>query len=174
MNLLKRLGCGKVMLSALIAMYSVTKFILGATLIVAALGVKQGSPTSCFLFILYVDELIKKIKKTHVSDGFLGWLQLLMLMDDTIIIATSHEKLRLKLETLIDWCNKSGMVINEDKTEFMAFNAPPEGKRPIRLKTHAGIVNVTDCSQYTSDRCSPVMEMRHLQSTKTPTHESTR
>ena len=149
MNLLKRLGCGKVMLSALIAMYSVTKFILGTTLIAAALGVKQGSPTSCFLFILYVDELIKTIKKTHVTDGFLGWLQLLMLMDDTIIIATSHDKLRLKLETMIEWCNKSGMVINEDKTEFMAFNAPPEGKRPIRLKTHVGIVNVTHCSQYT-------------------------
>ena len=52
----------------------------------ATLGVKQGSPTSCILFILYVDELIKTIKKTHVSHGFLGWLQLLMLMDDTIIV----------------------------------------------------------------------------------------
>ena len=38
---------------------------------------------------------------------------------------------------------------NKDKTEFMAINAPPGGKRPIRVKTHAGIVNVTHCSQYT-------------------------
>ena len=40
LKLLKRLGCGKVMLAAITSMYTVTQFILGTTLITAILGVK--------------------------------------------------------------------------------------------------------------------------------------
>ena len=45
LELLKRLGCGRLMLAALRAMYRLTQFVLGSTLIQATLGVKQGSPT---------------------------------------------------------------------------------------------------------------------------------
>ena len=47
LNLLKSLRCGLVMLTALTSLFSVTQFALGATLITAIIGVKQGSPTSC-------------------------------------------------------------------------------------------------------------------------------
>ena len=92
-SLLMRLGCGTVMLCALMSMYSVTSCILGTVLITCTIGVKQGSPTSVFLFIIYVDVLIKMVKSRSPADGFLSWLHLLMLMDDTIIFATSREKL---------------------------------------------------------------------------------
>ena len=145
LKLLKRLGCGKVMLAALTSMYTVTQFLLGTTLITAVLGVKQGSPSSCFLFILFVDELVRSMKLSP-PDGLLGWLHLLVLMDDTVIIATSHEKLCQKLEVLAEWCNRSGMVINEDKTEYMSFNSSE--KQPIFLNTHAGTVKVSQCTEY--------------------------
>ena len=151
LNLLKKLGCGKVMLAALASMYMVTKFSLGDTLITALLGVKQGSPSSCFLFILFVDEFVRTVKEKSPVDGLLGWLHLLVLMDDTVIIATSHEQLCQKLNILADWCNRSGMVINEDKTKYMSFNSSK--KSPIILNTHAGIVTVSQCTEYTYLGC---------------------
>ena len=147
-NLLRALGCGRVMLTALASMYWLTELILGSTVIAATLGVKQGSPTSCFLFILFVDELIKLLKLNSPMEGFLKWLHLLMLMDDTVILATSYEKLQLKLDILVQWCDRSGMVINEDKTKFMAFSSPSERKRPIFLLPASGRVIVKHCSKY--------------------------
>ena len=145
LRLLKKLGCGKIMLAALTSMYTVTQFILGTTLITAVLGVKQGSPSSCFLFILFVDELVRFMKLSP-PDGLLGWLHLLVLMDDTVIVASSHEKLCQKLDMLAKWCNQSGMVINEEKTQYMSFNSSE--KQPIVLNTHAGTVTVLQCSEY--------------------------
>ena len=150
LNLLKKLGCGRVMLAALASMYKVTKFVLWVTLITATLGVKQGSPSSCFLFTLFVDELVRHMKELP-DDGLLEWLHLLVLMDDTVIMATSHEKLCEKLNVLAQWCNQSGMVINEEKTQYMSFNSPI--KHPILLQTHAGLVTVKQCTEYTYLGC---------------------
>ena len=149
LNLLKSLGCGVVMLTALTSLFWVTQFVLGATIITAIVGVKQGSPTSCFLFILFVDEFIRLVKRKSSIDGFLSWLHLLMLMDDTVLFATTRERLIEKLNLLAEWCNKCGMVINEDKTEFMAFvTTNPNDRIPILLNLHHGVVRVTHCSEY--------------------------
>ena len=142
-------GVRSCMLSALIGMYQLTQFVLGSTIITAKLGVKQGSPTSCFLFILFVDEFMNLMKERLNPDGFLDWLHLLMLMDDTVIMATSREQLLLKLGILVEWCNGSGMVINEDKTKFIAFCSPKVEKRPIKLQLNYGTVYVTHCKEYT-------------------------
>ena len=133
------------MLAALTSMYTVTQFVLGTTLITAILGVKQGSPSSCFLFTLFVDELVRFMKLSP-PDRVLGWLHLLVLMDDTVIIATSHEELCKKLDILAKWCDQSGMVINEEKTQYMSFNS--KEKDPIPLQTHAGPVIVLQCAEY--------------------------
>ena len=148
LRLLKALGCGMVMLTALTSLFMVTQFILGSTIITAVLGVKQGSPTSCFMFILFVDEFIRLVKKHTDADGFLDWLHLLMLMDDTVIFATSRERLCQKLDILVKWCDASGMVLNEDKTKFMAFNSSEEDKSPIILHLKHGRVIVEHCTEY--------------------------
>ena len=98
--LLMSLGCGSVMLCALMSMYTLTTCILGSVLITCTIGVRQGSPTSVFLFIIYVDALIKMVKTKSPVDGFLSWLHLLMLMDDTVILATSRESMIKKLGIL--------------------------------------------------------------------------
>ena len=59
----------------------------------ANVGLKQGSSASCILFIVYVDKMIKMVKTSFQADGFLGMLHILMFMDDTILLATSREKL---------------------------------------------------------------------------------
>ena len=128
---LKALGCGIVMLCAIAAMYSNTQFVLGAAIISVTLGVKQGSPSSCFLFTLYVNPLIRNLKERCGIDGYLGNLHSLLLMDDTVIFATRREGLIEKVEVLEEFCRDSGMVINESKTEFMVINGTDEDKRNI-------------------------------------------
>ena len=141
---LKSLGCGSVMLSAITAMYKITTCILGTTIIQSSIGVRQGSPTSCFLFVMFVDVLVKKIKENVDVDDFLGWLHTLMLMDDTVILATSREKLISKLKHLENYCENYGMVINEKKTKLMVLLGDECDKETIRL----GDVKIKHCEKY--------------------------
>ena len=69
-----------------------------------------------FLFILYVDRMIKMVKAAFQDDGFLGSLHMLMLMDDTVLFATSREKLIEKFQKCQDFCEEYGMSINQKKT----------------------------------------------------------
>ena len=85
LDTLKRLGCGFVMLFAIATMYKVTRSIFGTAIITATIGVRQGLPTSCFLFILFVNTLIRMIKDRSRNVVFVQWLHVLMLMDDTVI-----------------------------------------------------------------------------------------
>ena len=143
-KVLKSVGCGATMILALVSMYKMTTSILGSTTITASIGVRQGSPTSCFLFILFVDMLIRRIKLCG-DDGFLKWLHVLMLMDDTVILATSKERLSKKLKCLQDYCDEYGMVLNEDKTKFMAILGSDNDRQPIQL----GSFVVRHCDRYT-------------------------
>ena len=143
-RVLMSLGCGSVMLCALMSMYSLTTCILGAVLITCTMGVRQGSPTSVFLFIIYVDILIKMVKERSPLDGFLSWLHLLMLMDDTVILATSRESLEMKLSILKDYCDEYGMQINEKKTEFMVVNGSARDRENIVVNG----MTVKHCSSY--------------------------
>ena len=144
-NVLKSLGCGVTMILALMSMYSVTTSILGSTTITASIGVRQGTPTSCFLFVMFVDMLIRKMKQQCGDDGFLKWLHVLMLMDDTVIMATSRERLTEKLKYLEEYCDEYGMLVNESKTKFMAILGSDDDRQPIQLPSFT----VRHCDSYT-------------------------
>ena len=60
---MKALGCGDVMITALTSLFMITQFVLGT--------VKEGSPTSCFQFIPFVNVLIKLVKEYPKTNGFL-------------------------------------------------------------------------------------------------------
>ena len=59
------------MFCAIMAMYRVTNCIVGTALVTASIGVHQGSPTSCLLFVLYVNDLIRMIKQ---NCGWAGYM----------------------------------------------------------------------------------------------------
>ena len=139
------LGCGITMLNALIAMYSSTTNILGSTVITSTIGVRQGSPTSCYLFVIFVDVLILLIKSKCSPEPILGWLHTLMLMDDTVILSTSREKMAEKLKLLDEYCVSSGMRLNESKTKFMVINGSPMDKIPFILSN----LVIKHCTSYT-------------------------
>ena len=122
-------------------MYKSSHGILGSAIITTTVGVKQGSPTSCFLFIVFVNSFIRILKSRCEPDGFLRWLHSLMLVDDTVILATSRERLIQKLSLLQECCQNTGMVINEKKTEFMAINGTvmePGKRRTLYLYHYVG------------------------------------
>lgn len=119
-RVLKRLGCGTVMLGAVLAMYSITQSVIGSVLVTATLGVRQGSPTSCLLFIIFINDLIKMVKEGVELDGFLSWLHILVLMDDTVLLATTRVNMIRKIQILHDYCDEYGMKVNESKTKILS------------------------------------------------------
>ena len=107
------------MQAALVSMYRVTESIIGSAVVTATLGVRQGSSTSCFLFIIYVNELIKVMKEKCNPERFLGWLHVMVMMDDTVILATTRENMITKVEILEQFCEEYGMFVNNSKTKFL-------------------------------------------------------
>ena len=71
------------------------------------------------------------MKETIESDGFLGALHALLLMDDTVIIATSRDMCMRKFNILLDYCEEFGMVVNADKTKFFVINGNEIDKEPL-------------------------------------------
>ena len=143
------LGCGATMIRIVTAIYNCTKMILRQATITATIGVRQGSPTSCLLFTLLVNDLIRNLKERCLPDDFLGWLHALMLMDDTVILATSRERAIEKLEVLHDFCADSGMIINESKTKFMVVNGDYLEKQKLEIQD----LSVQNCQSYTYLGC---------------------
>ena len=72
-------------------------------LIAATVGVRQGSPTSCILFVLYVNVMIKMLKQGCPIDGFLSWLHVLVMMDDTVLLSTTKEGMKNKIKIMYDF-----------------------------------------------------------------------
>ena len=143
LRLLKALGCGIVMLNAIAIMYSNPQLALGSAVLSVSLGVRQGAPTSCFLFTLFVNPLIR-ILKTCAPDGFLVWLHCLMLMDDTIILATDRQACLEKFDKLLDYCESSGMIINSKKTKLMVVNGTDRDRAQIKTRN----ITVDHANQY--------------------------
>ena len=119
-DILKRLGCGKRFLRALIAIYKDTINILNSEYIRSTVGVKQGGPMSCLLFVIYLNVLALMLK-AFGNDSFLLDVHALMLMDDTVLLATWRRKIIEKFSTLMEFCKKYGMKVNEVKTNQMVI-----------------------------------------------------
>lgn len=86
----KRLGCGVVTLAAIISMYRVTESIVGCVVVTSTVRVRQDLSTSCLLFVIYIDELIKIMKTRCERETFIDWLHILLYMDDTVLLSTSR------------------------------------------------------------------------------------
>ena len=147
---LKILGCGGTFITIIAAIYSTIIFLFKTVSIATSVGVKQGAATSCLLFVLYVDRLIKKVKEASGVDGFLGKLHILMLMDDTILLATNRRELEKKMNVVNMYCIDYGMSINNKKTKFMVINNEPEDK----VEMICGNTKVEYCSSYVYLGCT--------------------
>ena len=141
---LKTLGCGRRMLLAIQGMYRCTKNILKSAIVESSIGVRQGAPSSCLLFVIYIDKMVKMLKERIGNDGYLGAIHALLLMDDTVLVATSREMCTRKLEILLDFCSEYGMSVNVKKTKFFVINGSEIDRHPLRVRGST----VDYCSKY--------------------------
>ena len=118
---LKSVECGRRMLKAIYVMYRCTRNVLKSATVESSVGVRQGTPSSCLLFI-YINQMIRMMKEKIATDGFLGALHAIQLMDDTVILVTSWDMCLRKCRVIVDYCNQYGMMINEDKTKCFVIN----------------------------------------------------
>ena len=79
------------------------------------------------------------------SDGFLKWISSLLLMDDTVLLSTTRERCTKDIKILTDFCNRSGMVSKQSKTNFMVINGTGEDRAPKRVSD----LMVENCTTYT-------------------------
>jgi hypothetical protein len=142
---MQELGCGYVMTKAIAAAYQNTEMLLEKTVIKSSMGVRQGSPTSCLLFAMVVNDLIRALKEQCHPDDFLGATHSLMMMDDTVLLATSRERAEEKVRILKNFCGESGMLLNATKTKFMVIKGSDEDKEPLRVEDW----EIRNCNQYT-------------------------
>ncbi len=146
-RILKRLWCGAVILAVLVSMYSVTHSIVGTGIATASVDVRQGSPTSYLLFIIFFNDLIALIKNGCDTDGSLAWLHTSVLMDDTVLLSTSRQGMHRKFTQLNEFCKGHGMCVNNRKTKLFASNCSLEERAPFITEQTA----VEWCERYTSD-----------------------
>lgn len=116
------LGCSVLMIYAIFNMYRNTTLIIGAAIITVNIGLRQGAPTSCILFIMIIEKFIRDLKLHFPNDGFLGWLSSLAFMDDLVILSTSRESMICKLQLLDAFCDEYNMSINESKSNYFVIN----------------------------------------------------
>jgi hypothetical protein len=141
---MQELGCGFVMTNAITAAYENTTMLLQKTAIKSSMGVRQGSPTSCLLFTMVVNGLIRALKQKCHPDDFLGTTHSLMMMDDTVLLSTSRERAEEKILILREFCEESGMILNATKTKFMVIRGSNEDN------VHLSVADwkISNCSRY--------------------------
>ena len=88
---------------------------------------------------------MRRLKESCAPDSYLGWLHSFLLMDDTVLLATSRKAACHKLQILDDFCQASGMRVNQQKTKFMIINGTRNGRlKPLVSQT----LRVGNCDQY--------------------------
>ena len=120
-KLLRNMGCGATMTSAIKNTIDTTTSFIGSLQIEAEAGVRQGSPSSCFLFTTYVNPMVRMIKD-YGEDGWLERLHLLLLMDDTVLLSTTRDGIVWKFQKVLDYCAQFNMKVNEKKTKLLCVN----------------------------------------------------
>ena len=87
---------------------------------------------NCILFIIYLNVLAVMIR-TRGSDSFWKDIHALMLMDDTVLLASTREWLIEKFTVLMNFCKKYWMFINELKTQMMVVNGTKEDRQEFKF-----------------------------------------
>ena len=117
---LDKLGCGTKFLKALQQSTKSVGYIGNDTFNTSS-GVKQGGVTSCSTFVCHIDPTIDAVKSIQDED-WLKDIPILLYMDDTVIFASSREKMAEKLRILKTTTDKIGMKIHPTKSKYQCVN----------------------------------------------------
>ena len=109
--------CGNTFLQAIQRSMQSTGLI-GNNKFTTTAGVKQGGSSSCNQFTAYIDQTIDAVN-AFGPDDWLNNLHILLLMDDTVIFATSRDNLHAKLHLLKNCTDEIGMILHPTKSLYL-------------------------------------------------------
>ena len=93
----------------------------------------RGASSSTWLFITFIDGLVKFLKERCVEEPLTGLLHCLLHADDTAIVGTSREKFITKCNLMIEYFNENQLTLNFSKSAYMIINGKNELKTDIEL-----------------------------------------
>ena len=111
------------------------------------MGVLQGCPLSLALFGLYIDELEELVveynKHGEIDGPTIDMYTLLILLnaDDVILMTHTPKGMTKLLELLRDFCDKSGLTVNVEKTKTMICSNKPGEISTYNDKTKEQVTN---------------------------------
>lgn len=77
-------------------------------------GVAQGDSLSPYLFVLFINDLAKAIRKR-------AKVKLVLYADDLTMVSGDKAEMIKALDALHNWCEANGMKVNVQKTKIMKF-----------------------------------------------------
>ena len=138
---LLKLGVGGVLFYAIKSIYSVTRCILKgfgklSEVFQTHTGIKQGASSSVILFIIFMDDIIDKLKENCLIEPILKDLHSLLHADDTAVLSTDRELFIHKCNVLIDTIKEKKMSLNYKKSGYFIINGTREDiKCNLKLKS---------------------------------------
>ena len=99
------------------------------------LGMKQGGILSPKFFSLYIDDLIKMLRKKgigcHVLEMFVACI---LFADDMALMAPSRSALQKMITICTDYCDKFCLNFNAKKSKVMIFGKQVNSSAPVAIK----------------------------------------
>ena len=102
------LGIGNCMLQALKRLYTFTFCILSdgsesSDEFRTYSGIRQGAPSSVFLFIIFIDGLISYLKVHCIEEPIIGIIHCLLHADDTAVLSTDRKLFVIKCNLMLEF-----------------------------------------------------------------------
>ena len=149
---LLKLGVGSVLFYALKSVYSVTRCVLKgfgkiSEVFETHTGIKQGASSSVILFIIFMDDIIDKLKENCLIEPILNDLHSLLHADDTIILSTNRELFIHKCNVLVDIIKEKKMSLNYKKSGYFIINGTAEDIK-CNLKLNSGWLKYNGVQKY--------------------------
>ena len=124
LQVLTEKGLGYNMLNALKNLYSNTKVTINKVgTFVTTAGIRQGAASSVYLFIVFINGLFQYLRYRFTDNVILGKIHNLIHADDTIILDTILESLKLKVAATMDFFKTINQNINSGKTKYMIIDS---------------------------------------------------
>ena len=99
-------------------------------------GIKQGASSSVILFIIFMDDIIDKLKEHCLIEPILKDLHCLLHADDTVVISTDRNSFIHKCNVLIDTIKEKKMSLNYKKSGYLIINGKGDDvKCHLKLKS---------------------------------------